>query len=129
MGELAKAIRAGKYTANLGKPKSILLVGHSFGSYISQALIASQSDIVEGTLQPPSPPFPRISGNVLTNSRRSRPDRHRLPQRHGPHAPVLQMDPRSLSLTHRQPAIRPMARPRHRLPQLWRHLRARQHIL
>lgn len=50
MGELAKAIRAGKYTGNLGKPKSIVLVGHSFGSYTSQALIASQPDIVEGVV-------------------------------------------------------------------------------
>lgn len=129
MGELVKAIRAGNYTGNLGKPKSIVLVGHSFGSYTSQALIVSQPDIVEGTLRPPSPSFPRTSGNILTNSRRSRPDRHRLPQRHGPRAPVLQMDPRSLSLTHRQPAIRPMARPRRRLPHLRRHLCARQHVL
>ena len=50
MGELVKAIRAGNYTGNLGKPKSIVLVGHSFGSYTSQALIVSQPDIVEGTL-------------------------------------------------------------------------------
>ena len=88
MGELVKAIRAGNYTGNLGKPKSIVLVGHSFGSYTSQALIVSQPDIVEGTLRPPSPSFPRTSGNILTNSRRGRPDRHRLPQRHGPRVPV-----------------------------------------
>ncbi|KAH7319039.1 Alpha/Beta hydrolase protein [Rhexocercosporidium sp. MPI-PUGE-AT-0058] len=46
--ELATAVKAGKYTGQFGTPKSLVLVGHSFGSVISSALATAVPSIAEG---------------------------------------------------------------------------------
>ncbi|KAI9757587.1 MAG: hypothetical protein M4579_003399 [Chaenotheca gracillima] len=40
LGSLASLVKSGKYTSSIGTPKSLVLVGHSFGSFISNALVA-----------------------------------------------------------------------------------------
>ncbi|KAF2728929.1 alpha/beta-hydrolase [Polyplosphaeria fusca] len=44
---LAKSIRAGKYTSDI-KAEKIVLVGHSYGSYLSTAVIVNEPDLAEG---------------------------------------------------------------------------------
>ncbi|KAH9216272.1 Alpha/Beta hydrolase protein [Leptodontidium sp. 2 PMI_412] len=46
--ELATSVKAGKYTGGFGAPKSLVLVGHSFGSVISAALVTAGPSIAEG---------------------------------------------------------------------------------
>ena len=46
--ELATSIRAGQYTGAFGVPKSLVLVGHSFGSVLSAALATAVPTIAEG---------------------------------------------------------------------------------
>ena len=46
--ELVRSIKTGRYTGSLGKPNSIVLVGHSFGSFISQGLVVSHPEAVDG---------------------------------------------------------------------------------
>ncbi|KAL9045866.1 MAG: hypothetical protein Q9214_001165, partial [Letrouitia sp. 1 TL-2023] len=42
---LTKSIRAGQFTGEIGVPSSVVLVGHSFGSFTSNALVAAQPSI------------------------------------------------------------------------------------
>lgn len=58
---LAKLVRQGKYTSKIGAPSSIVLVGHSFGSYTSNSVLAKYPDVVDaavltGIAYAPSPP-------------------------------------------------------------------------
>ncbi|KAK5164586.1 uncharacterized protein LTR77_009792 [Saxophila tyrrhenica] len=46
--KLAQLIKAGKNSPAIGKPKSLVLVGHSYGSLISAATVTAQPDICEG---------------------------------------------------------------------------------
>ncbi|KAH6711756.1 Alpha/Beta hydrolase protein [Leptodontidium sp. MPI-SDFR-AT-0119] len=46
--ELATSVKAGKYTGGFGTPKSLVLVGHTFGSVISAALVTADPSIAEG---------------------------------------------------------------------------------
>ncbi|PVH74517.1 alpha/beta-hydrolase [Cadophora sp. DSE1049] len=46
--QLATSIRAGKYTGAFGTPKSLVLIGHSFGSVLSSALVTVVPSIAEG---------------------------------------------------------------------------------
>lgn len=48
MASLAKSLRSGQYTGNIGKPNSIVLVGHSFGSITSNSLITKYPKLVNG---------------------------------------------------------------------------------
>jgi pimeloyl-ACP methyl ester carboxylesterase len=48
--ELATAVRAGKYTSSFGKPESLVLVGHSFGSVISAAAITAAPALADGVI-------------------------------------------------------------------------------
>ncbi|KAL8658821.1 MAG: hypothetical protein Q9226_000754 [Calogaya cf. arnoldii] len=45
---LLKLIRNGEYTTTIGKPDSVILLGHAFGSYIIQDLIAAAPNIADG---------------------------------------------------------------------------------
>jgi len=45
---IAKSLREGKYTGNVGKPDKLVLVGHSFGSAISAAVLAAAPELAEG---------------------------------------------------------------------------------
>lgn len=45
---LTKNIRAGQFTGETGVPSSVVFVGHSFGSFISNALVAAQPSIADG---------------------------------------------------------------------------------
>ncbi|KAL8854306.1 MAG: hypothetical protein Q9221_000792 [Calogaya cf. arnoldii] len=47
---LLKLIRNGEYTSTIGKPDSVILLGHAFGSYIIQDLIASAPNIANGVV-------------------------------------------------------------------------------
>ncbi|KAK0124060.1 hypothetical protein ONS95_009046 [Cadophora gregata] len=48
--ELATSVRAGKDIGALGSPKSLVLVGHSFGSVLSAALVTAKPLIAEGLI-------------------------------------------------------------------------------
>ncbi|KAI9716886.1 MAG: hypothetical protein M1812_005035 [Candelaria pacifica] len=48
--ELTKLVRKGQYTGNTGTPKAIVLVGHSYGSYLSNSLIASDPTIADAAV-------------------------------------------------------------------------------
>ncbi|KAL8678865.1 MAG: hypothetical protein Q9186_004800 [Xanthomendoza sp. 1 TL-2023] len=48
LSELTKVLRTGEYTPSIGKPESIVLVGHAYGSYTSQDLITTRPNIVDG---------------------------------------------------------------------------------
>ncbi len=48
--KLAQLIKTGSYTASIGVPKSLVLVGHSFGSGISAAAATIDPDIADGLI-------------------------------------------------------------------------------
>lgn len=48
--QLASYLRAGQYTGSVGVPDSIVLLGHSFGSYLSHALVAYKPDAVDALI-------------------------------------------------------------------------------
>lgn len=48
LAALTKNIRAGQFTGETGIPSSIVLIGHSFGSFASNALVAAQPSIADG---------------------------------------------------------------------------------
>ncbi|KAI9721798.1 MAG: hypothetical protein M1812_002133 [Candelaria pacifica] len=50
LGELTKLVRNGEYTGNVGKPNAVVLVGHSFGSYISNSLMVSNPTIADAAI-------------------------------------------------------------------------------
>ncbi|KAL8689070.1 MAG: hypothetical protein Q9224_004729, partial [Gallowayella concinna] len=50
LSELIKVLRTGEYTPSIGKPESIVLVGHAYGSYTSQDLITTRPNIVDGVV-------------------------------------------------------------------------------
>lgn len=47
---LTNAVKAGCYTGSIGKPKSLVLVGHSFGSALVAATVTASPDIVDGII-------------------------------------------------------------------------------
>ncbi|KAF2261870.1 alpha/beta-hydrolase [Lojkania enalia] len=49
LAKIVKSVRAGKYTGKIQAEK-IILVGHSFGSSISNELVATYPDLVEGAV-------------------------------------------------------------------------------
>lgn len=49
LSSLAKSVRQGIYTT-IGKPKSLVLVGHSFGSFTSNALVARDPSIADAAI-------------------------------------------------------------------------------
>jgi pimeloyl-ACP methyl ester carboxylesterase len=50
LDELATAVKAGKYTGSTGTPKSLVLVGHSFGSALSAAAVTVSPDLADGLI-------------------------------------------------------------------------------
>ncbi|RFU27310.1 hypothetical protein B7463_g9030, partial [Scytalidium lignicola] len=48
--ELAKKVRAGEYTGNLGKPNKLALMGFSFGSYTTHTAIVEQPEIADAVI-------------------------------------------------------------------------------
>jgi hypothetical protein len=40
LGHLTSLLKSGAYTSTIGKPKAVVLVGHSTGSFLSNALLA-----------------------------------------------------------------------------------------
>ncbi|TVY22612.1 hypothetical protein LHYA1_G008564 [Lachnellula hyalina] len=48
--QLARIVKSGRYPGSIGKPKSLVIVGHSFGSSISAAVAASEPDIADGLI-------------------------------------------------------------------------------
>jgi pimeloyl-ACP methyl ester carboxylesterase len=47
---LASQVKLGSYTDSLGKPEKLVLVGHSFGSFISQGLLAANPTAADGAI-------------------------------------------------------------------------------
>jgi hypothetical protein len=50
LGQLAAHIKAGQYTDTIGTPKKLVLVGHSFGSFTTQGLVASAPEIADAVI-------------------------------------------------------------------------------
>jgi pimeloyl-ACP methyl ester carboxylesterase len=48
--QLAHIVRSGKYPGSIGKPKSLVLVGHSFGSSISAGVAVAEPDLIDGVI-------------------------------------------------------------------------------
>jgi pimeloyl-ACP methyl ester carboxylesterase len=48
--QMAKQLRSGKYTGNIGNPSKIILVGHSFGSAISLSTLASAPEVADAVV-------------------------------------------------------------------------------
>lgn len=48
--ELATAVKFGNYTGSIGTPKSLVLVGHSFGSAITSAVIRASPTLADGLI-------------------------------------------------------------------------------
>lgn len=48
--ELTSAVKAGSYTGSIGKPKSLVLVGHSYGSFLVAAAVTESPDLVDGII-------------------------------------------------------------------------------
>ncbi|KAI9688211.1 MAG: hypothetical protein M1822_001717 [Bathelium mastoideum] len=44
LAQLAQLLRTGQYTGSLGTPSNLILVGHSYGSFISHAVVAASSN-------------------------------------------------------------------------------------
>jgi len=50
LGQLAGQIKAGQYTDTIGLPKKVVLLGHSFGSFITQGLVAVAPDVADAVV-------------------------------------------------------------------------------
>src|ERR1700712_1321078 len=48
--EIVRSVKLGKYTDNSGPPKKIVLVGHSFGSYLSAAVLAKDPRLADAAV-------------------------------------------------------------------------------
>lgn len=48
--ELTNAVKAGKYTGPIGKPKSLVLVGHSLGSALVAAAVTASPGLADGII-------------------------------------------------------------------------------
>ncbi|MCJ1461462.1 hypothetical protein MMC07_000059 [Pseudocyphellaria aurata] len=49
LSSLAKSVRQGRYTT-IGKPKHLVLVGHSFGSFSTNGVVAREPDIADAAI-------------------------------------------------------------------------------
>jgi pimeloyl-ACP methyl ester carboxylesterase len=47
---LATAVKSGNYTGSIGTPKSLVLVGHSFGSAITNAVVRTSPTLADGLI-------------------------------------------------------------------------------
>lgn len=47
---ITAALKEGKYTGNIGVPEKLVLVGHSFGSVISSAIVADDPTVADGLI-------------------------------------------------------------------------------
>ncbi|PGH13763.1 hypothetical protein AJ79_03462 [Helicocarpus griseus UAMH5409] len=50
LGQLSAALKTGRYTGDYGLPKSVVLLGHSFGSFLSNALLALEPESADGAI-------------------------------------------------------------------------------
>ncbi|KAF2099701.1 alpha/beta-hydrolase [Rhizodiscina lignyota] len=50
LAQLAAQIKAGQYTDTIGPPKKLVLVGHSFGSFTTQGLVAAAPEIADAVI-------------------------------------------------------------------------------
>ncbi|KAE9375040.1 alpha/beta-hydrolase [Stipitochalara longipes BDJ] len=48
--ELATAVKSGNYTGSTGKPKSLVLVGHSFGSAVTNSVVRDSPTLADGLI-------------------------------------------------------------------------------
>ena len=50
LSQLAKLIRAGQYTGAVGVPESLVVLGFSFGSFITDTLVANEPTLMDGAI-------------------------------------------------------------------------------
>jgi pimeloyl-ACP methyl ester carboxylesterase len=50
LAELAAAIKSGNYTGSGGPPKSLVLVGHSFGSAVTSSVVMNFPKLADGLI-------------------------------------------------------------------------------
>jgi pimeloyl-ACP methyl ester carboxylesterase len=50
LDELTRVVKAGNYTGSIGKPKSLVHVGHSLGSDLIAAVVTASPDLVDGII-------------------------------------------------------------------------------
>jgi alpha-beta hydrolase superfamily lysophospholipase len=48
--ELATAVKSGNYTGSIGTPKSLVLVGHSLGSVLTNAVVRTSPMLADGLI-------------------------------------------------------------------------------
>jgi alpha-beta hydrolase superfamily lysophospholipase len=48
--ELATAVKSGNYTGSIGTPKSLVLVGHSLGSALTNAVVRTSPMLADGLI-------------------------------------------------------------------------------
>ncbi|KAK3984059.1 alpha/beta-hydrolase [Cladorrhinum sp. PSN332] len=48
--EITKLVRGGHYTGSIGKPDKLILIGHSFGSVLSNQVVATHGDLIDGVV-------------------------------------------------------------------------------
>lgn len=50
LSNLVKGVKAGKYTGSLGVPSKVVVLGFSFGSFVTTSLVATQPTIMDGAI-------------------------------------------------------------------------------
>lgn len=50
LSNLVKGVKAGKYTGSLGVPNKVVVLGFSFGSFVTTTLVATQPTIMDGAI-------------------------------------------------------------------------------
>jgi pimeloyl-ACP methyl ester carboxylesterase len=50
LGHLVKAVKAGKYTGTVGVPHKVVVLGFSFGSFVTTTLVATEPTIMDGAI-------------------------------------------------------------------------------
>lgn len=50
LAELVKGVKAGTYTGSLGVPSKVVVLGFSFGSFVTTTLVATQPTLMDGAI-------------------------------------------------------------------------------
>jgi alpha-beta hydrolase superfamily lysophospholipase len=50
LSNLVKGVKAGKYTGTLGVPSKVVVLGFSFGSFVTTTLVATEPTLMDGAV-------------------------------------------------------------------------------
>jgi dienelactone hydrolase len=50
LGQLVKLVKAGRHTGTVGVPKSVVVIGFSFGSFVTNTLVANEPGLMDGAI-------------------------------------------------------------------------------